>query len=173
MTALPDSSPGAKSSTDDRLALISARALGGGIRIALAESLTSGALASRIGAGEQASEWFAGGVVAYQLRTKHEVLGVRECVDPCSAECAEQLAVGVARLLGADVAVSATGVGGPDPEDGHAPGTVYLGWSADGSTGHRHLQLDGDPTEVLDATVTAAVELLAEIVSRVPAREAG
>lgn len=171
MTASSPHQPGTRPPVDDALESISADAQRTGVRIALAESLTSGALASRVGAGERASEWFAGGVVAYQLRTKHDVLGVPEEIDPCSAECAELLAIGVRRLLGADVAVSATGVGGPEPEDGHAPGTVYLGWSSDGWVGHTFLQLDGGPEEVLDATVTAAVHLLADIVSKAPHRE--
>ncbi|WP_194410977.1 CinA family protein [Microbacterium cremeum] len=173
MTALPDPAPAAQRSVEDSLELIGTHARRRGIRIALAESLTSGALASRVGAGERASDWFAGGVVAYQMRTKRDVLGVPEGIDPCSAECAELLAIGVRRLLGADIAVSATGVGGPDPEDGHEPGTVYLGWSSDGSTGHRLLQLDGEPEKVLDATVNAAIDLLVDIVSSAPRREAG
>ena len=44
--------------------------------IAAAESLTSGAIASALGRGEAASEWFAGGVVAYAERVKRELLGV-------------------------------------------------------------------------------------------------
>jgi nicotinamide-nucleotide amidase len=164
MTAIP---------VDENLARISSGARRDGIRIAVAESLTSGRLASRIGAGEQASEWFAGGVVAYQLRTKHDVLGVPEGIDPCSPECAELLAIGLRRLLDVDVAVSVTGVGGPDPEDGHEPGTVYVGWSTGNSTGHRLLQLEGGPDEVLDGTVAAAMELLAEIVSGAPVHRGG
>jgi nicotinamide-nucleotide amidase len=60
----------------------------------------------------------------------------------------------------ADVAVSTTGVGGPDPQDGHPPGTVYIGWAMDGSHGHRALRLNGDPEHILSQTVTAAVRLL-------------
>src|SRR5687767_3132995 len=100
------------------------------VRVAIAESLTCGLLASELGKGHDATEWFAGGVVAYQTDVKRRVLKVRAGVDPCSADCAEQLATGVRALLDADLAVSATGVGGPDAEDGHAPGTVYLGWSS-------------------------------------------
>jgi nicotinamide-nucleotide amidase len=46
-----------------------------------------------------------------------------------TAECAEQMARGVARLTDSDLGLSATGVGGPDPEEGHPPGTVFLGLS--------------------------------------------
>ncbi|WP_454157443.1 CinA family protein [Microbacterium lacticum] len=45
------------------------------LRVAVAESLTSGALASAVGAGEGASTWFCGGVVAYLPEVKERVLG--------------------------------------------------------------------------------------------------
>lgn len=143
----------------DRLA----RAGRGGVRVAVAESLTSGLLCSQVGKGEDASIWFAGGVVAYLTRVKQTVLGVRPGTDPCSSTCAVQLAVGVRSLMGADVAVSTTGVGGPDPEDGHEPGTVYLGWATPSACGHRLLRLRGSPAEVLDDTVAAALSLLTEL----------
>lgn len=132
-----------------------------GLRVAVAESLTSGRLANTVGSGADASEWFAGGVVAYLTDVKERVLGLAPGTDPCSAACAEQLAIGARDLLDADVCVSTTGVGGPDPDGGHPPGTVYLGWATPDAVGHRRLALTGDPEEVLAATVEAAVRLLA------------
>lgn len=136
-----------------------------GVRVAVAESLTCGLLCSAIGKGTDASTWLAGGVVAYLLATKEHVLGLAPGTDPCSAACAVQLAAGVRSLLDADAAVSTTGVGGPEPECGHAPGTVYLGWATATGSGYRELQLPGPPEQVLAATVRAGVELLAEIVT--------
>ncbi|MFJ2504625.1 CinA family protein [Microbacterium sp. NPDC087592] len=132
-----------------------------GLRVAVAESLTSGRLANTVGSGADASEWFAGGVVAYLTDVKERVLGLVPGTDPCSAACAEQLAIGARDLLDADLCVSTTGVGGPDPDGGHPPGTVYLGWATPDSVGHRRLALTGDPEEVLATTVEAAVRLLA------------
>ncbi|WP_309128852.1 CinA family protein [Microbacterium sp.] len=132
-----------------------------GIRVAVAESLTSGTLAGAVGEGESASEWFAGGITAYMTEVKERVLGLTPGTDPCSAECAEQLARGARELFDVDLAVSTTGVGGPDAEDGHPPGTVYLGWATRSAGGHRRLDLDGDPDDVLSATVEAAVRMLA------------
>lgn len=132
----------------------------GDLRIAVVESLTSGGLAHAIGAGEGASNWFAGGIVAYMTEVKQHLLGVAPGVDPCSAECAEQLAAGGLDLFAADICVATTGVGGPDPEGGHAPGTVHLGWAMHDGIGHLRLQLDGGPDAVLAATVTAATRLL-------------
>ncbi|MDQ2624004.1 MAG: nicotinamide-nucleotide amidohydrolase family protein, partial [Actinomycetota bacterium] len=122
--------------TEETVARIATAALEHGTQIAVAESLTCGTLCKTLGLGESSSEWLAGAVVAYQTRTKIEVLGLEPGTDPCSPECAEQLAVGVRELLGADLAVSTTGVGGPGPEDGHEAGTVYVGWSTAGGQGH-------------------------------------
>lgn len=131
-----------------------------GLTIAVAESLTSGLLASEIGKGEGAGEWFSGGVVAYRMPVKTHLLGVPDGLDPCSAECATALAVGVRALLEADVAVATTGVGGPDSEDGHPAGTVYVGWAGADESGAEHLQLEGGPDSVLAATVDHALRRL-------------
>lgn len=148
-------------SEDTDLERLSELARDRGLRMCVAESLTSGGLASTVGAGENASEWFAGGIVAYFTEVKERVLGLTPGTDPTSAECAEQLATGALRLFDADIAVSTTGVGGPDPKGGHPPGTVYLGWATAEGAGHRRLALTGGPEEVLDASVEAAVRLLA------------
>ncbi|WCM55838.1 CinA family protein [Microbacterium sp. EF45047] len=145
----------------DDVAQLSDLARARGLRVAVAESLSSGKLASAVGAGEGASDWFAGGIVAYFTEVKERVLGLAPGTDPFSAECAEQLASGARALFDADLCVSTTGVGGPGPEGGHPPGTVYLGWATRTDAGHRHLALDGDPAQVLDDTVAAAVRLLA------------
>ncbi len=131
------------------------------LRVCVAESLTSGQLANTVGQGESASEWFAGGIVAYLTDVKERVLGLAPGTDPCSAACAEQLASGARLLFDADICVSTTGVGGPGSEGGHPAGTVYLGWATPTNTGHRRLALPGDPEEVLAASVDAAMRLLA------------
>jgi nicotinamide-nucleotide amidase len=137
-----------------------------GLTVGVAESLTSGLLASEVGKGEGAQEWFSGGVVAYQMPVKVQVLGVRDGVDPCSAECATALAVGARSLLETDIAVATTGVGGPDSEDGHPAGTVYLGWATRDGSGADQLQLDGGPEDVLSATVDHALQLLVTLAER-------
>ncbi|MFC7788218.1 CinA family protein [Microbacterium sp. MAHUQ-60] len=131
-----------------------------GLRVAVAESLTSGTLAGTVGQGEKASEWFAGGIVAYMIDTKERLLGLEPGTDPCSAECAEQLARGARKLFDVDLAVSTTGVGGPEPDGGHPPGTVFLGWATRSDVGHRQLNIDADPEQVLAETIDAALGML-------------
>lgn len=142
----------------DRLSEVAAQR---GLRVCVVESLTSGRLASTIGAGDRAGDWFAGGVVAYLTDVKESLLGLTPGTDPCSAECAEHLAASALRLFDADLCVSTTGVGGPDPEGGHDPGTVFVGWATDEGVGHRMLALTGDPQKVLDESVDTAMRLLA------------
>ena len=129
------------------------------LSVAAAESLTSGLIAHRLGAGPNAADWFRGSVVAYQEPVKFEVLGVREG-PVVTAECAEEMARGAARLLAADVAVSATGVGGPDPSEGKPAGTVFVAVAVNGEVTANELDLSGDPEEILEDAATHALELL-------------
>ncbi len=131
-----------------------------GLRVAVAESLTSGMLSNAVGAAPGAGQWFAGGVVAYAMDVKTRVLGVPEGTDPCSPQCAVHLARGARDLLQADIAVSTTGVGGPAPDGDHLPGTVYVGWSTTDADGDLLLRLDGPPEEVISQTTAHAVDLL-------------
>lgn len=147
-------------SIDDVVGEIAASLADGGLRVAAVESLTSGAVASALGRGEGASEWFGGAVVAYQTATKQRVLDLAPGTDPCSPSCARQLAAGGRRLLAADVCVSVTGVGGPDPEDGHSPGEVHLGIATrSGVRTEAHL-FGGSPADVVEQSVRAALRLL-------------
>ena len=129
------------------------------LRLAVAESLTGGMVSSSLARMPGASTWLAGGVVAYIPDTKFRVLGV----DPgpvVTQAAALQMARGVATLLNADVSLSVTGVGGPDPEEGKPPGTVWVGVCT-GERAQAHLlQLDGDPPTVCRAACDEALRLL-------------
>jgi nicotinamide-nucleotide amidase len=117
-----------------------ARALNG-LTMGLAESLTGGLVSSRLVNVVGASTWFRGAVVSYASEVKYDVLGVPEG-PVVSEDAARSMAEGARRVLGADVGLAITGVAGPDPQDGQAPGTVYVG-----------LALPGRPTEAVALTV--------------------
>jgi competence/damage-inducible protein CinA-like protein len=88
-----------------------------GHRLGLAESCSGGLLAARITDLAGASEYMAGGVVAYSNEAKAGLLGVDpaliEAKGAVSPEVAEAMAIGALRRFGADVAVSVTGIAGP------------------------------------------------------------
>ena len=138
---------------------VARRVQASGLRVAVAESLTSGAIATTLGAAPDASVWFRGAVIAYAESVKREVLDVT-AADVNSSECARELAAGVATLLAADVAVAVTGVGGPEPADGEPAGSVYAAVTVRGDIRHAHFQFDGEPAAVVHQTVRAALELL-------------
>jgi nicotinamide-nucleotide amidase len=130
-----------------------------GLTVATAESLTSGQVAAHLGAASSSASWFKGGVVAYQDDVKFDVLGAPRG-PVVSADCGQGMAEGVRRLLGADVAVAVTGVGGPDEEEGQPPGTVFIAVSGAGGGSCRRHGFDGDPEEVLTATALEALKAL-------------
>ncbi|AWB96545.1 CinA family protein [Agromyces badenianii] len=145
---------------------IASRTQAAGVRVATAESLTSGAIANALGAAPDASEWFQGGVVAYAESVKRSVLGVT-AESVTSTQGARELAEGVARLLDADATVAVTGVGGPGPEDGEPAGSVYAAVSVRGKILDAHFQFDGgDPSAVVHQTVRAALEMLRDALPR-------
>ena len=81
--------------------------------LAVAESLTCGNVQAYIGRISGASEFFLGGITAYSLEQKVNLLGVNrdaaEKVNCVSAEIAEQMARGAANSFGADLALATTG----------------------------------------------------------------
>jgi nicotinamide-nucleotide amidase len=133
-----------------------------GLTVAVAESLTGGKIACHLAAAPDASDWFRGGVVAYSSDVKYDVLGVPRG-PVISEQCAAAMATGVAQLLDATLTVAATGVGGPDSQEGEPPGTVWVA-VASGPDVRAELQcFDGDPADVLDSTVLQALRMLRDV----------
>jgi nicotinamide-nucleotide amidase len=129
-----------------------------GLTVGVAESLTGGLVTEVLARGPDASAWLRGGVVAYASEVKHHLLDVRP--GPVVSEAAARdMAVGAARVLGADVALSLTGAGGPDPQDGQPPGTVWMAIHRDGETQAERHRFPGGPAEVCDAACRRIVEL--------------
>lgn len=87
-----------------------------GVKVAFAESLTGGMITSKLVDVPGASDVLVGSVVSYTNDIKMNVLGVKpETIDAyteVSQECAGEMAEGVRKLMGADIAFSATGYAG-------------------------------------------------------------
>lgn len=131
---------------------------------AAAESLTGGSISATLSAVEGASDWFRGGIIAYAPEVKFDVLGV-DRGPVITADTASQMAVGVAKLLGADYAVATTGVGGPGPQEGKPQGTVYVAVAVGTSAEVAEYRFDGDPSAVVEqATAQALADLAAAII---------
>jgi nicotinamide-nucleotide amidase len=97
--------------------------------------------------------------VAYSPEVKQAVLGVAPG-PVVTAGCARQMARGAADVLGADVVVATTGVGGPAPDEGQPPGTVWFGVATGPSVDARLERFDGDPAAVCRQSALAALRLI-------------
>jgi nicotinamide-nucleotide amidase len=103
-----------------------------GLRLATAESCTGGLLAHKLVSSPGASDYFLASIVSYSNSAKEVFLGVKpsllEAVGAVSEETARAMAYGVKNRIGADIAVSITGVAGPDGGSEEKPvGTVWIG----------------------------------------------
>lgn len=140
-----------------------------GMTIAVAESLTGGLVVAELVSVPGASAVVRGGVVAYATELKSTLLGVdaellaeRSPIDP---EVARQMAEGVRWRLGrdgapADIGLATTGVAGPEPQDGHPVGEVWLGLAVEGRVQAHGLTIGGDRASIRAATVSESLMYL-------------
>lgn len=147
-----------------------------GQTVATAESLTGGLLGAAITSVSGSSAVYRGGLVVYATDLKATLARVRtetlERHGAVSKQAAVEMAVGCAEVCGADWGLATTGVAGPDRQEGHPPGTVFLavasfatkgGQPVGGNILTQQLDLKGDRAAVRNQTVFAAVELLVAV----------
>ena len=136
-----------------------------GLTCATAESCTGGGVGSAITAVPGSSAVFAGGVISYSNDVKREVLGVSEqdlqTVGAVSPQVAAQMAEGARKLLKTDLAVSLTGIAGPDGGSEEKPvGLVWFGLAAKDGVRTEKCIFRGDRTRVREQAVTHALGML-------------
>jgi nicotinamide-nucleotide amidase len=136
-----------------------------GQTLATAESLTGGLLGARLTDVPGASAAYRGGLIVYATDLKAELAGVAtETLDRDGAvaeSTAGELAAGAARRCRATWGLSTTGVAGPDRQEGHPAGTVFVGLARAGELVEvRLLDLTGDRSEIRRQTVDHALTLL-------------
>ena len=137
-----------------------------GLTVAIAESLTGGLVAAALVDQPGASAVLRGGIVAYATELKHDLLGVDASLlaehGAVHPDVAVQMAAGVRERCAADWGVATTGVAGPEMQDGHAVGEVYVAVVRSTGSEVRGLFLPGTRPEVRAATVQAALDLVVE-----------
>lgn len=140
-----------------------------GLTIAVAESLTGGLVVAELVSVPGASRVVRGGVVAYATDLKTELLGVDAELlaehGPIHPRVAEQMAAGVRARLDADFGVATTGVAGPDPQDGHAPGEVWIGVATASGVVSTRVDLAGDRVAIRRGSVDAALSAVARTIT--------
>jgi len=144
-----------------------------GLTVATAESCTGGLIAKLITDVAGSSGYFLGGIVSYSNEAKIGLLGVREeelaAHGAVSAQVARSMAMGARYRVGADLAVSVTGIAGPGGGGAAKPvGLAYVAVADAAGADVRRFLCSGDRVGVREAAARAALELLVEHVSSHP-----
>ena len=135
-------------------------------KIVTAESCTGGLIAGALTSISGASAVLERGFVTYSNEAKMEMLGVDTlALNQCgavSAQVATQMAQGALKFSPADVAISVTGIAGPDGGSAEKiVGLVYFGLATrDGVAMHYRCQFSGDRDSIRTQAVTEALKLL-------------
>ncbi len=151
---------------EDVIKSVMALLLARGWRLATAESCTGGLIAHWLTTVPGSSTVYAGGVVAYANEAKTALLGVPAAViarhGAVSAPVAEAMATGALERLGADVAVSTTGIAGPSGGTVEKPvGLVYIGLALrQGGCRSEAIRFNGSRQDVQIAAGKAALEMI-------------
>jgi len=144
--------------------------------VAAAESLTAGLFCATLAAVPGASATLRGGAVVYATDLKATLAGVPAELlavhGPVSDPAAAALAEGIRSRCSSTWGIGLTGVAGPDPVDGHAPGRVYLGISDGLGTVVHELDLPGDRAAVRAAAVETAFRRLLDRLAEHPVPDA-
>lgn len=138
-----------------------------GRTLATAESCTGGMIGSLLTAVPGASSVYKGGIISYWSDVKRELLEVSEedlkTLGPVSARVAGAMADGARKALRTDVAVSVTGLAGPDGDAfGKPVGTVFVGFSSGSQTLTKCFLFSGTREEIRVQAARAALELILE-----------
>lgn len=136
-----------------------------GKTLVTAESLTGGGIGAALTAVPGSSAIYKGGIISYTDWVKETILGVShetlEIHGAVSLQTAEEMAVGVRKLLQADVAVAVTGLAGPGgDDDGNPVGTVCIGFCNEWESFAMKYHFAGNREAVRNQTIRAALELV-------------
>lgn len=136
-----------------------------GKTLATAESCTGGMIGQLITAIPGSSAVYKGGIISYTNEIKETLLGVDKILlereGAVSLGVAKAMAEGARRVLGADVAVSVTGLAGPGGDDrGNPVGTVYIGYADENGAEAISCFFEGNRDAVRAQAAEAALELI-------------
>ena len=136
-----------------------------GKTLVTAESCTGGGIGAALTGISGSSAVYKGGIISYTNWVKENVLAVPgeilQRYGAVSQQTAEAMVSGVRKLLGADVAVSVTGLAGPDGDDrGNPVGLVYIGYADNKNTSCKKCYFEGDRDSVRRQAVETALGII-------------
>ena len=140
------------------------------LTVSTAESCTAGNVSALIASTPGSSNYFRGGVVAYDARIKTQILGVPADViskyGVVSSEVAKSMAQGVAKVMHTQCAIATTGVAGPGDQGAVKQGTVWTAALLNNKVTTRIIHVEGDRYTVMTEAANYAAMLLIEMLQK-------
>lgn len=138
-----------------------------GKTLATAESCTGGMIGAALTAVPGASKVYKGGIISYWSEVKQQLLGVDpeelQTLGPVSLQVAGSMAEGARNALHTDVAVSVTGLAGPDGDTfGRPVGTVFIGYANGKKAIAKQFLFAGSREDIRRQAAEAALRLILE-----------
>jgi len=136
-----------------------------GLTLTTVESCTGGLFTGRLVNVQGASEVLKQGFITYSNKAKRKLIGVKKLTlkefGAVSEKTAKEMAKGAILTTGSDVAVSITGIAGPDGGTKEKPvGLVYIGVSVKGEMRVKEYHFTGNRAKIRESAVVAAMTLL-------------
>ncbi|RMD99560.1 MAG: nicotinamide-nucleotide amidohydrolase family protein, partial [Deltaproteobacteria bacterium] len=144
-----------------------------GAWLSTAESVTGGRIGDLLTNVAGSSHLFAGGIVAYTARAKHELLGVPEGVlletGTVSEETTTAMAQGVRARLDTDFGLAVTGFAGPEGGGSEKPvGTTFIAVATSEETTCTHHRFEGSRERIKEVAARTALHLLRRRIEQTP-----
>ena len=142
-----------------------------GISVAVAESCTSGLIASKLTLRSGSSAFFKGGIIAYQNDIKIKILGVDGQAilqyTEVSTEVVKQMAKGVRKSFSADYSIATSGYAGPSGGTNNNPiGTVFIAISSASGVDVERFIFSGDRQSIVNQVSEKAVRVLYDAIKK-------
>ncbi|EOT40148.1 competence/damage-inducible protein A [Enterococcus dispar] len=135
-----------------------------GCTVTAAESLTAGLFQATLANVSGASQIFSGGFVTYAKEQKEKLLQINPNLlaehGVVSEACAKAMAQNAREIIGADYALSFTGVAGPNELEGQPAGTVWIGLASEKEVVAYLYHFTRDRSYVRHSAVMAGLDLL-------------
>jgi len=142
-----------------------------GVSVAVAESCTSGLIASKLTLKSGSSSFFKGGIIAYQNGIKIKLLGVDEQAilqyTEVSTEVVKQMAEGVKKSFLADYSIATSGYAGPSGGTNDNPiGTVFIAISSASEVDVERFIFSGDRQSIVGQASEKSFSLLYDAIKK-------
>ena len=142
-----------------------------GISVAIAESCTSGLIASKLTLKSGSSTFFKGGIIAYQNDIKIKILGVDEQAilqyTEVSTEVVKQMAEGVRKSFSVDYSIATSGYAGPSGGTNNNPiGTVFIAISSASGVDVERFIFSGDRQGIVSQASEKSLSLLYDAIKK-------